>query len=190
MTGMPGPTGGPIPPGVGLSPPPSVSMPYWPNVEAPSEEDLVRERQREWGLQDAEADRYKSTADLEEDAERTRERVNDTVLELRGRLGFDPDATHAHGPFAPVRRHPLTVAVAAAGAATAAIVGVHVIRDQRRTSKAARDAARQAIKETEMRRKAARKAARKRWAAAKDAFGSAAKAVRKRRKKVMRRLNS
>ncbi|GAA2164012.1 MULTISPECIES: hypothetical protein [Glycomyces] len=188
MTGMPGPTNGPFPPGVGLSPPPSVSMPYWPNVEAPSETEFKREHQDEWARQNAEADQYKSTRDLERDAEFTRGRVNDTVLELKERLGLDPDAGHAHGPFAPVRRHPLTVAVAAAGATVAAIVGVHVIRDQRRSSKAARDAARQAIKETELRRKAASKAARKRWAAAKDAFGSAATAVLKQRRKAMRRL--
>jgi hypothetical protein len=44
------------------------------------------------------------------------------------------------------------------------------------------------MKATEMRRKAARQASRKRWAAAKDAFGSAATTVQKQRKKVMRRL--
>jgi uncharacterized protein with von Willebrand factor type A (vWA) domain len=188
MTGWTVPPSAAIPPGVGLAPPPGVGMPYQPEDERPeTEENLVR--QRDWALQDAEADQHKSTADLEKDAERTRERVNDTVLELKERLGLDPDAAHAHGPFAPVRRHPLTVAVAAAGAATAAIVGVHVIRDQRRSSRAAREAARQAIKATERRRKATRKAARKRWAAAKDAFGSAATVVQKQRKKAMRRLS-
>ncbi|MEV3935746.1 hypothetical protein AB0K52_07190 [Glycomyces sp. NPDC049804] len=186
MSGMPGPTGGPIPPGVGLAPPPSVSMPYWPNVEAPSESDL--EHEREWALQDAEADQYKSRAELEKDAERTRERVNDSVLELRAKLGLDPDAAHAHGPFTPVRRHPFTVAIAAAGAATATVIGVHMYRDHRRSSKAARDAAREAMKMSELRRKAARKAARKRWAAAKDVFGSAARTVQRQRKKAMRRL--
>lgn len=187
MTGMQVPSPGGIPPGVGLAPPPSVSMPYTPNVEAPiEEENLVR--QRDWGLQDAEADQYKSTGELERDAERTRERVNDSVLELRARLGLDPDAAHAHGPFAPVRRHPFTVAIAAAGAATAAVVGVHVIRDHRRSSKAARAAARDAIKATERRRREARKASRKRWAAAKDAFGSAVSTVQKQRKRAMRRI--
>jgi hypothetical protein len=187
MTGWTVPPSAAIPPGVGLAPPPAVGMPYQPEDERPEEEEnLVR--QRDWALQDAEADQHKSTADLEKDAERTRARVNDAVLELKERLGLDPDAAHAHGPFAPVRRHPLTVAVAAAGAATAAVVGVHLIRDQRRSSKAARDAARRAIKETERRRKATRKAARKRWAAAKDAFGSAATAVQKQRRKAMRRL--
>lgn len=186
MTGMQIPPTAAIPPGFGLAPPPSTSMPYTPHLEVPTEENLVR--QHDWAIEDAEADHHKSTADLEKDAERTRERVNDSVLALRSKLGIDPDAAHAHGPFAPVRRHPLTVAVAAAGAATAAVVGVHVIRDQRRSSKAARDAARTAIKATDRRRKAARKATRKRWAAAKDAFGSAATMVRKQRKKAMRRL--
>ncbi|MFG3340115.1 hypothetical protein [Glycomyces sp. NPDC048151] len=187
MTGWTVPPSAAIPPGAGLAPPPAVGMPYLPEAERPEEEEnLVR--QREWALQDAEADQHKSTADLEKDAERTRERVNDSVLELRAKLGLDPDAAHAHGPFAPVRRHPLTVAIAAAGATTAAVVGVHVYRDQRRSSKAARDAAREAVKATERRRKATRKAARKRWAAAKHALGSAAVAVQKRRKKAMRRL--
>jgi hypothetical protein len=186
MTGWTVPPSAAVPPGAGLAPPPAVGMPYQPEDEYPEGEDMVR--QQEWALQDAEADQYKSTADLEKDADRTRSRVNDSVLELRSRLGFDPDAAHAHGPFAPMRRHPLTVVVAATGAAAAAVVGVHVIRDQRRTSKAARDAAREAIKATELRRKAARRASRKRWAAAKDAFGSAATTVQKQRKKVMRRL--
>lgn len=187
MTGIPGPSAGGIPPGVGLAPPPSVAMPYWPHDEAVGEgEDLVR--QRELALQDAEADQQMSTGDLERDAERTRERVNDSVVELRDRLGLSPEASHAHGPFAPVRRHPFTVAVAAAGAATAAVVGVHVIRDHRRSSKAAREAAREAIKETERRRKAARKAARRRWSATKGAFSAAALSVGKRRKRAMRRL--
>ncbi|MDN3238476.1 hypothetical protein [Glycomyces tritici] len=185
MTGWTVPPSAAVPPGVGLAPPPAVGMPYEPEDEHP-EENLVR--QHDWALQDAEADQHKSTADLERDAERTRERVNDSVLELRSKLGLDPDAAHAHGPFAPMRRHPLTVVVAATGAAAAAVVGVHVIRDQRRTSKAAREAAREAIKATERRRKAARQASRKRWAAAKDVFGSAATTVQKQRKKVMRRL--
>lgn len=186
MTGWTVPPSAAVPPGVGLAPPPAVGMPYQPEDERPEEENLVR--QHDWALQDAEADHHKSTSDLEKDAERTRERVNDAVLELRSKLGLDEDATHAHGPFAPMRRHPLTVVVAATGAAAAAVVGVHVIRDQRRTSKAARDAAREAIKATERRRKAARKAARKRWAAAKDVFGSAATTVQRQRKKAMRRL--
>jgi hypothetical protein len=162
-------------------------MPYRPETERPEEEENLM-REREWALQDAEADRHKTTAELERDVERTRERVNDSVLELRSRLGLDPDAAHAHGPFAPVRRHPLTVAIAAAGTATAAVVGVHMIRDHRRSSKAAREAAREAIKATERRRRAARKAARKRWTTAKHMFGSAASTMQKQRRKAMRRL--
>lgn len=187
MTGWTVPPSAAIPPGVGIAPPPAVGMPYQPEDERPEEEEnLVR--QRDWALQDAEADQYKSTADLEKDAERTRARVNDSVLELRSRLGLDPDAAHAHGPFAPVRRHPFTVAIAAAGASVAAIVSVRVVRDHRKSSKAARDAAREAVRATERRRKAARKAARKRWAAAKGVFGSAATTMSKQRKKAMRRL--
>ena len=128
-------------------------------------------RQHELALQDAEADQQSPLDELERDAERTRERVNDSVVELRDRLGLDPEASHAHGPFAPVRRHPFTVAVAAAGAATAAVVGVHRhSRPPQVFQGAAREAAREAIKETERRRKAARKAARRRWSAAKGAF--------------------
>ncbi|MBO3731323.1 hypothetical protein [Glycomyces niveus] len=187
MTGWTVPPSAAIPPGAGLAPPPAVGMPYQPEEEDPeAEENLAR--QREWALQDAEADRHKSTADLERDADQTRERVNDSVLELRAKLGLDPDAAHAHGPFAPVRRHPLTVAIAATGAAAATLIGVHMYRDHRRSSKAARDAAREAMKASELRRKAARKAARKRWAAAKDVFGSAATTVQRQRKKAMRRL--
>lgn len=192
--------GGGIPPGVGLAPPPAVGMPPYPPEAERSEEEENLVRQRDWALQDAEADQYQSTDDLRKDAERTRERVNESVLELRERLGLDPDAAHAHGPFAPMRRHPFTVAVATVGAATAAVVGVTIARGHRKSAKdAAREAAMDAIKSTERRRKAvakatnkrrkaARKAARKRWAEAKDLFGSAATVVRKPRKKGMRRL--
>jgi len=186
MTGWTVPPSAAIPPGVGLAPPPAVGMPYRPEDERPEEENLVR--QHDWALQDAEADQHKSTDDLRRDAERTRERVNDSVLELRDRLGLDPDLAHAHGVFAPVRRHPYTVVVAAAGAATAAIVGIKIARGHRKTAKqAAREAARDAIKATERRRKASQKAARKRWSEAKDLFGSAASAVHSRRRKAKRR---
>ncbi|MDA1358122.1 hypothetical protein O1R50_00690 [Glycomyces luteolus] len=187
MTGWTVPPSAAVPPGAGLAPPPAVGMSYQPEDERPEEEEnLVR--QRDWALQDAEADQHKSTADLEKDAERTRVRVNDSVQELRARLGLDPDTGHAHGPFAPVRRHPYTVVIAVAGAAAATAVGARMVRDHRRASKAARAAAREAVKTTERRRKAARKAARKRWAAAKDVFGSAATAVQRQRKKTMKRL--
>ncbi|HEX2144734.1 MAG TPA: hypothetical protein VHG10_09520 [Glycomyces sp.] len=173
-----------MPPGAGFAPPAPMT-----GTEYPTEEDnLVREHG--WALQDAEADQHKSTADLRKDAERTREQVNDSVLELRERLGLDPDAAHARGAFAPVRRHPYTVAVAAAGAATAAVVGVRLARGHRKTAKqAAREAAEDAIKAAERRRKASRKAARKRWAEAKRLFDSAASTLRKKRKKAMRRLS-
>jgi hypothetical protein len=183
-----------MPPGAGFAPPP----PMGPDYRTQEEENLVR--QHDWALQDAEADQHKSTDDLRKDAERSRERVNDSVLELRERLGLDPDAAHAHGPFGPVRRHPFTVAVATVGAATAAVVGVSLARGHRKTAKdAAREAAMDAFKSTERRRKAAlkatdkrrkaaRKAAHKRWNDAKDLFGSAASVVRKPRKKGLRRL--
>lgn len=183
-----------MPPGAGFAPPP----PMGPDYRTQEEENVVR--QHDWALQDAEADQHKSTDDLRKDAERTRERVNESVVRLRERLGIDPDAAHAHGPFAPVRRHPFTVAVATVGAATAAVVGVRIARGHRKSTKdAARAAAMDAIKATERRRKAAakatdkrrkaaRKAARKRWAEAKDLFGSAASAVGVKRKKGVRRL--
>jgi len=208
MSSMNVPVPGGIPPGVGLAPPSPVSMPYLPeDRQATEEENLVR--QHDWAIGDAEADHHKSTSDLERDAERTRARVNDSVLELRERLGLDPDAEHAHGPFAPVRRHPFTMVAAAAGAATAAVVAVSIARSHRKSTKqAARDTARRtgnrvavgaatsaavgaaksgaksAAKATERRRKATRK----RLNAAKDAFGSAAAKVQKKRKKTMRRL--
>lgn len=182
------------PPGAGFAPPP----PMAPDHLTREEEDLVR--QHNWAIGDAEADQRKSTDDLRQDAERTRERVNASVIQLRERLGIDPDAAHAHGPFAPVRRHPFTVAVATAGAATAAIVGMGIARGHRKSTKdAARQAAMDAIKANERRRratakaaakrrKAVRKAAHRRWNEVKDLLGSASSAVGVKRKKGVRRF--
>jgi hypothetical protein len=198
MTGWTVPPSAAVPPGVGLAPAPGVGMAYQPEDERPEEENLVR--QHDWALEDAEADQHKSTDELRKDAERSRERVNSSVLELRERLGLEPDAEHAHGPFGPMRRHPFTVAVATLGAATAAIVGVTLARGHRKSAKeAARAAAMDAFKATERRRKAAvkasakrrkaaRKAAHQRWNDAKDLIGSAASVVRKPRKKGLRRF--
>jgi hypothetical protein len=212
MTSMNMPTPGGIPPGVGLAPPPSVTMPYMPEDREPSEEELLQRRHeqaaedRRRHERDGGAEHHKSTAELERDAERTRERVNDSVLELRERLGFDPDAAHAHGPFGPVRRHPFTVAVAAVGTATAAVIGVTLLREHRRAERekqavraaavgTAKDAVNDVIKAAQRRRKTVvkatrrrRKDARKRLHDAKDVLGSAAKHADKKRKKAMRRL--
>lgn len=204
MTGWTVPPSAAVPPGVGLAPPPGVGMAYQPEDERPEEENLVR--QHDWALQDAEADQHKSTDQLRREAERTRERVNDSVVALRERLGLDPDAAHAHGPFAPVRRHPLTVAIAAAGTATAAVVGVTVLRSHRKSDRekqaaremasgAAKSAVDEMIKAAHRRRKAAAKAARhgrkatgKRLDAVTHVFGSAAKTADKKRKKAVHRL--
>ena len=153
----------------------------------------------EWALQDAEADRERSKADLEHEAEATRERVNDAVVELRERLGLDPDAAHAHGPFAPVRRHPYTVVVAAAGVATAAVVGVSIVRGHRNGHRrspgkvvvlrdSAVGSARRVGKDALKASKRGRKAAGKRLESAKDSVGSAAHAMGVKRRKLMRRL--
>lgn len=209
MSGMTMPSAGGIPPGLGLAPAPSaVTMPYSsPDRQPTEEEQLVL--QHEQAAEVAEADRrhadaHMSTEELERDAERTRGRVNDSVLELRERLGLDPDAAHAHGPFGPVRRHPLTVAVAAAGAATAAVVGVTLLHGHRKAEKqaaranaadTAKNAVNEAIRAAQRRRRAAakatrsrRKAAGKRLEAAKDVLGSAAKTMDRKRKKTVRRL--
>jgi hypothetical protein len=179
-------------------------MGYPPEAEEP--EQAEQSRRHGWELHDAETDQNKSTDELRKDAERTRERVNDSVIQLRDRLGIGPDAEHAHGPFGPVRRHPLTVAIAAAGTATAAIIGVTVLRAHRKSERekqaarqlasgAARGAVDEMIKAAQRRRKAAAKAARrgrkatgKRLDAAKHVFGSAAKTAGKKRKKAVRRL--
>ncbi|MEU6250001.1 hypothetical protein [Glycomyces sp. NPDC047010] len=77
------------------------------------------------------------------EADHARDRINDAVAEMRDRLGLAPDAEDAHGPFAPVRRHPFTVAVAAAGAVTATVVTVAVTRGHRRSeARSVRDLAR------------------------------------------------
>lgn len=200
------PSAGGAPLATGLTPPPSrATMPYTPDGPPTEEEVLVRRSEEAEAAEDA-AHHRKSTEELERDAERSRERVNDSVMELRERLGLDPDAAHAHGPFAPARRHPLTVAVAAAGTATAAVIGVTVLRSHRKAEReknavrsaaaaGARGAVDDMIKAARRRRKAAakatrkrRKAAGKRLDAAKEALGSAAKTADKKRRKAVRRL--
>ncbi|THV28339.1 hypothetical protein [Glycomyces paridis] len=184
-----------VPPGVGLAPPPVIGLPYGTGPEPTGEEERLM-HQRERTLQDAEADDRKSTAELEDDAERTREALNHSVLELRERLGLDPDAEHAHGLFAPMRRHPLTVVVAAAGAATTAVVTMSIFRSRHHrptgrvaaaresTAVSAKSVAKEALKAGKRRRKAARK----RVNAAKHAIGSATAAVRSGSGKAARRL--
>lgn len=209
MSGWTVPPSAAIPPGVGLTPPPAVGLAYQPEAQRPEEEEELM-RQSEWAEQDAESERrhadehhggdhhdgeHRTKAELEHEVETTRERVNDSVVELRERLGIGLDDLREYGPFAPVRRHPLTVAFAAAGMATAAVVGVSLARAHRKSSGrivAVRDSAsgsaRRVAKDALKASRRRRKAARKRLNSAKDAFGSAADAVRSERRKVMRRL--
>ncbi|MEU6861321.1 hypothetical protein AB0B28_20910 [Glycomyces sp. NPDC046736] len=188
MTAFPVPHSTSIPPGTELVPPPGVGMGYRPEDARPpaSEEEGQLMDQRTWAKGDAEADRHtedadrhQSTAELQDEAEHTRERLNSTVLELRERLGMDPDAEHAHGLFAPVRRHPFTVAVAAAGAATAAVVGVAISHGHRKEAKrSARESARHATNDALMAASQSGKAARRRM---NTAFNSAANRMRRKR---------
>ncbi|WP_030158531.1 hypothetical protein [Glycomyces sp. NRRL B-16210] len=206
MSGWTVPPSAAIPPGVGLSPPPAVGLAYQPEAQRPEEEEQLM-RQSEWAEHDAadrhqtgdgpdhKDDEHRTRAELEHEVEATRERVNDSVVELRERLGIGLDDLREYGPFAPVRRHPLTVAFAAAGMATAAVVGVSLARAHRKSSGrivAVRDSAsgnaRRVAKDALKASRRRRKAARKRLNSAKDAFGSAADAVRSERRKVMRRL--
>src|SRR5690606_25766945 len=64
------------------------------------------------------------------------------VVDLRHKFGLGREDGDGHragsGPFTPVRRHPLTVVAAAAGATTAALIGLKLMRDHRRTSRADR----------------------------------------------------
>ncbi|WP_143034674.1 hypothetical protein [Glycomyces sambucus] len=136
-----------MPPGTGLAPPPATGMPYDPDVDVVRRDEAAElEHRHEWAEHDAGADEPEHTAttdELKREAAQAREHINDAVLELRDRLGLSPDAATAHGPFAPVRRHPYTVVVAAAGAAATAVVTVAITRGHRRAEKrTARDNAR------------------------------------------------
>ncbi|GAA1669852.1 hypothetical protein GCM10009830_14640 [Glycomyces endophyticus] len=128
-----------MPPGTGLVPPPSTGMPYEPDVGVVRRDEAAElEHRHEWAEHDegaAEPEHPATTDELKREAEQARNNINDAVLELRERLGLSPDAAHAHGPFAPVRRHPFTVAVAAAGAVTTAVVTVAVTRGHRKAEK-------------------------------------------------------
>ena len=123
-----------VPPGVGIGPPPAVGMPYRPEDEADEE---TWETRAEWAEADAEADQWKSSDELRRDAERTRERVNRDVVDLRHKLGLDEDARWRHvaaGPFGSVRRHPFTFAAAAVGATTATLIGFKIARGHRKVA--------------------------------------------------------
>ncbi|RRS01948.1 hypothetical protein [Glycomyces terrestris] len=203
MTAMPMQPGG-LPPGVGLVPPPSTGMPYQPEVDVVRHDEAAElEHQHEWAEYDAGAAEPAppaTTEELEREAEQARRHINDSVNELRERLGLDPDAEHAHGPFAPVRRHPFTVAVAAAGAVTTAVVTVAVARGHRKAEKrSARDSARSAAANAATAVKLAagdarkntrrsRRNARKKLNRAAAAVGSAADRLRFKRRSKLRRL--
>ncbi|THV39544.1 hypothetical protein [Glycomyces buryatensis] len=136
MSGWTVPPAGAVPPGVGIGPVPGVAMPVSPERDDNRELD---DTQAEWAQQDREAAEYESSHDLRQDAERTRERVNQDVLELRHKLHLDDETkarrAAATGPFGPVKRHPITVMVAAAGATTAALIGYRAARNHRKTAK-------------------------------------------------------
>ncbi|HEU5128174.1 MAG TPA: hypothetical protein VFU12_09310 [Glycomyces sp.] len=169
MSGWTVPPNEAVPPGPGIEPPPAVGM----HGEAAGREDPERtEAHRKWAEDDAEAARHVSTADLRRDAERTRERLNRDVVDLRHKFGLDRErgAGPAAGPFAPVRRHPLTVAVAAAGATTAALIGLKMVRDHRRDDRAGRDAGKDRAKAAKRRGATAQR----RLADAKDTVVAAA----------------
>ncbi|MFB9659519.1 hypothetical protein ACFQS3_07080 [Glycomyces mayteni] len=174
-----------MPPGTGLAPPSSTGMPYQPDVEVVRRDEAAEhEHRHDWAEPDEgnaeprepRSEPQSTVEELMREADHARDRINDAVAELRDRLGLAPDAEHAHGPFAPVRRHPFTVAVAAAGAVTATVVTVAVTRGHRRSeSRSARDSARLAAASAGL-------AAKHGGAAVKLAAGDAVKATRRGRK--------
>ncbi|PRY62221.1 hypothetical protein [Glycomyces artemisiae] len=173
-----------MPPGAGLAPPPSTGMPYQPDVEVVRRDDAEEhEHRHDWSEADegsaeaaAKSAPEATVEELMREADHARDRIDEAVHELRERLGLSPDAEHAHGPFAPVRRHPFTVAVAAAGAVTATVVTVAVTRGHRRAeSRSARESARLAAASATI-------AAKYGGNAVKLAAGDAAKAARRGRK--------
>jgi hypothetical protein len=194
------PPGAAVPPGVGLAPPPSTGMPYEPEVGVVRREEAAeREHQHEWAEYDAgnaerkaheaEGKAHATMDDLKREADEARRHINDAVVELRERLGLDPDAAHAHGPFAPVRRHPFTVAVAAAGAVTATVVTVAVTRSHNRSAKrSAREHARLAAGEALKASRHGGRSARKQLDRAAAAVGSAANRLRPKRRSKLRRF--
>jgi hypothetical protein len=132
MSGWTVPPNEAVPPSPGIEPPPAVGM----HQEAEGRENLEGSpTRRKRAAGEAGAERHLSTADLRRDAERTRERLNRDVIDLRHMFGLDHERGEgrgsASGPFAQARRHPFMVAVAAAGAATAALIGLKMAREHR-----------------------------------------------------------
>lgn len=165
MSGWTVPPNEAAPPGAGASPPPAVGTHHDPEAE-----DAERSpTHRRWAREDAEAAQHVSTSDLRRDAERTRDRLNQDVVDLRHRfgLGGDSDGSAASGPLAPVRRHPLTVAVAAAGATTAVLIGMKMVRSRRKDGKDRKDRMKDAAGQR-------RREARRRLADAKGTVASVA----------------
>lgn len=193
------PPGAALPPGIGLAPPPSTGMPYQPDVDVVRRDEAAElEHQHEWAEYDAGNAEAKAPAaegkpatmdELKHEAEEARRHINDAVVELRERLGLDRDAAHAHGPFAPVRRHPFTVAVAAAGAVTATVVTVAVTRSHNRNAKrSARERARSTAGDALTATRRGGRSARKQLDRAAAAVGSAASRIRARRRSKLRRF--
>lgn len=124
-----------VPPSPGASPPPGVSMSYRPEEEDPERS----EARAEWDEAAAEAEEHKSTEDLRRDADHVREALNRDVVDLKRKLSFKGGKGSHHRvagvEIETMRRHPFTVAVAAAGAVTASVIGLKIARDHRKVAK-------------------------------------------------------
>lgn len=158
MSGWTTPPHDAVPPSPGVAPPPAVGMHNDPDAERAAAETRAEAEKRkkpkaaksrssqgpktgrshghrDGGGEDAEAAQYVPTADLRRDVERTRERLNQDVVDLRGKFGLgreDGDGNRmVSGPFRQVRRHPFAAAVVAAGAASAALISLKLLRDRR-----------------------------------------------------------
>ncbi|MCH7231920.1 hypothetical protein L0U85_13810 [Glycomyces sp. L485] len=174
MSGWTVPPNAAVPPGAGLEPPPGVGRPSRPEHEEGRGSAETRAEA------DAEAAQHQSSYELRKDAEHTREALNQDVVELRHKFGIDDEAKArrlaATGPLGPVRRHPFTVAFAAAGATTATMIGIKIARDHRKATK-------RYMKAAKTRRKA-----QQRFGDARDAVRSAAAELPHRRRSGLRRL--
>ncbi len=134
MSGWTVPPDDAVPPRAGAEPPPNVGMPEEPKDEHP-ERTPTHHRQ---GEEDGEEAQQVSTAELRRDAERTRDRLNQDMVDLRRKVGLDHehgDGPGAGGLFAPVRRHPMTVALATAGGTAAIVIGLKMVRSRRKNEK-------------------------------------------------------
>lgn len=159
MSGWTVPPDDDVPPRAGEESPSNVGMPDAAEDES-TERMSTGPRQ---GEEDAEDAQQVSTAELRRDAERTRDRLNQGMVDLRHKVGLDQDGHGAAGPLAPVRRHPVTVALAAAGGTAAIVIGLKMVRSRRKNEK-------RRMKEAVRRRRIAQR----RLADAKDAVAATA----------------